>query len=160
MDNLKIGNIKISCLLYQKMIPQVVKKDKKVFTVYKHSKMLLNISGIKSIQELYTYQHGLKYQTFRIDNIMFSRKCQFNYNMNKLVQRVKMLYSHKYDVQFDEELQSAKGIYIIPKQKPGPSFVIYRTGSVTIMGAKHLHCKRDCEQMLKNIYVKNCLISK
>ncbi|MCH1611949.1 MAG: hypothetical protein L7S72_01510 [Flavobacteriales bacterium] len=142
------------------MIPQIVKKDKKVFTVYKHSKMLMNISGIKSIQELYIYQRRLKYQSFRIDNIMFSRKCQFNYDMNKLSQRAKMLYNHKYDVQYDEELQSAKGIYIIPKQKPGPSFVIYRTGSVTIMGAKHLHSKRYCEKMLKIIYDKSCLISK
>lgn len=160
MNRLEIGNIKISCLLDHEMIPQVVKRDKKVFTVYKHSKMLLNISGIKSIQELYIYQHGLKYQTFRIDNIMFSRKCRLNYDVNKLVQRVRMLYSHKYHVQYDEELQSAKGIYVIPKQKPGPSFVIYRTGSVTIMGAKNFHCKRDCEQMLKNIYDKSCLISK
>ncbi len=158
MNNLEIQNIKVSCLLEQEMEPQVIKRNNRVFTVYKHSKMLLNISGIKSVKELYIYKHQLKYKFFRIDNIMFTRKCKLNYDMKKLYHRAKMLYSHKYHIQFDEE--SAKAIYIIPKQKPGFSFNIHRTGSVTIMGAKHLHCKHDCEQILKNIYVQSCAILK
>ena len=160
MDCLKIVNIKVSCFFNEEMIPQVVKENGKVFTVYRHSKKLMNISGIKCVNELYKYQYSLKCHTFRIDNIMFARKCNLIYNMHKLCKRIKAMYGHKFNIHYDQELQSAKGIYIIPKQKPGFSLVCYRTGSSTIMGAKHLNSKRDCEEMLKNIYNKSCLILK
>jgi len=110
-------------------LPQIVKKwNGKSFTVYKHSKMLMNISGIKSSSELYQLKHSLNVKLFKIDNIMFSRKCNLNYDMNKLFQWCKTLFSHKYNIAYDEELQSAKGIYLVPKKKPGASFIIYRTG--------------------------------
>ena len=158
MNSLKIVNIKVSCLFDHELRPQVVKQNGKVFTVYKHSKMLMNISGIKSAQELYKLQHRLQVKLFRIDNIMFTRKCYLNYNIKKLYQRALMLYKRKYHICYDSELQSAKGIYIIPKEKPGCSLIIYRTGSCTIMGAKNLHSKQECEEMLTSLYDSTCLM--
>ena len=53
MSKLKIVNIKISCFFDCEFLPQVVKQENGlVFTVYKHSKMRMNISGIKSVNEL------------------------------------------------------------------------------------------------------------
>ena len=60
MSKLKIVNIKISCFFDCELLPQVVKQENGlVFTVYKHSKMHMNISGIKSVNELYKFQQIL-----------------------------------------------------------------------------------------------------
>ena len=159
MSKLKIVNIKISCFFDCELLPQVVKQENGlVFTVYKHSKMHMNISGIKSVNELYKFQQILKCNKFRIDNIMFARKCKQNYNMQKLYKRIKLLYGHKYNIQYDQENQITKGIHVRPIHKPGFSLLIFHTGSCTVMGAKCIQDQRVCEQMLNDIFVESCLM--
>ena len=180
---LRIVCMKVSFFMSRDLKPQIgtffgrrrgrkkrLRKKRKglTITVYPHNKRLLNITGIKDLdhynqarrfaQKYYSIMNNSVVIRERIDNIMFTRKMFNNYDMSSMVNVCVKLFSHTHHVQYDDERTTSKGIFLKPKIKPNcGSFNLYRTGSVTIMGAKQMSDIYQCQLMLDKIY-QNCKV--
>ena len=169
---LKIVCMKVSFFMSQDLKPQIGTHFSRrgiTITVYKHNKRLLNITGIKDQDHfkqtqkfVQAYYHSVNNNVVigeRIDNIMFSRKMFNNYDMPSILNVCRKLFSHSHYVEYDDELLTSKGIFLKPRRKPNCSFILYRTGSSTILGAKQISDIHLCQSMLDRIY-QNCYLKR
>lgn len=169
---LKIVCMKVSFFMSQDLNPQIGTHFDHMgitITVYKHNKRLLNITGIrdqdhlrqtrKFVQEYYYSVNNSMVIGERIDNIMFSRKMFNNYDMPSILNICRKLFAQSHYVEYDDELLTSKGIFLKPRIKPNCSFILYRTGSVTILGGKQISDIHLCQLMLDRIY-QNCYLKK
>lgn len=184
---LKIVSMKVSFFMSRDLKPQIgtffgrrvikrkiwvrLRKKRKgiTITVYKHNRRLLNISGIRNLNHLeqtrkfvQEYYHSVNNSApigERIDNIMFSRKMFNNYDMPSILNVCRKLFSHSHHIQYDDQLLTSKGIFLKPRVKPNCSFILFRTGSSTIMGAKQISEIHQCQLMLDRIY-QDCYLVK
>lgn len=126
-------------------------------TIYGHSPLLLNISGIKSldqvniIKELIEKLYIVKCLDVRIDNVFVSHKNNLNLDV------VKMYYFLRDDPHFhvDYNIELFPGLYLRPKQKDYPTIVIFRTGSYQIMGKSMVYIEDSIKFVKKLIIMFN-----
>lgn len=159
---LKIGNIKCSFTT-----PKLLVKDEFYIDCFKISifKSCINVAknrtkingtGIRSFAEIDVLKTIIedKYQcqvtSVDIDSIFLSRKLSLKFKIRELLERCERFKStHRVD--YNPELFS--GIYLISRIKSKkPSYNLFVTGSVTIMGAKCLADIYEAQNTLNYIY--------
>ena len=123
------------------------------FTIYRYTPKLINITGVKSAEEI-EQQKTLMEEMFkqkvlqvRIDNTFFSKKDYKNIDMLTLYKYVKE--NKDYFVNYNIELFA--GMYLHPINKLYPTILVFRTGSYILMGGKSLKLLYESEQFVKDL---------
>jgi TATA-box binding protein (TBP) (component of TFIID and TFIIIB) len=158
---MKLKNIKVSLLFKNDIVKnqnkQIIWKNENfIFTIYKCNQKLVNVTGLKSAEEI-EQQKSVIEEMFqqnvlkvRIDNTFFSKKDYTNIDMSSLYKHLKE--NKDYFVSYNIELFA--GIYLQPKDKLYPTMIIFRTGSYTIMGGKSVKIIYECEQFVQHLIEK------
>ena len=158
---MKLNNIKASFIFENSVVKnqnkQVIWKNGNfTFTIYKHSQHLVNVTGLKSAEEIEQQKSVIeemfqqKVKKVRIDNVFFSKKDYKNIDMCTLYNDLKE--NKDYFVSYNIEV--FPGMYLHPKDKQYPTMIIFRTGSFTIMGGKSVKSVYECEIFLKTLIQK------
>ena len=160
---MSIKNIKASFILKDKVDTSgIFKQNNVVYTIYPHVKKLVNVTGLKSFEQLEIakkiVESKLKQKVVkvRIDNTFFSKK---NYKNVDLVKLYKFMQNNPlFHVDYNIELFA--GMYLKPKTSEYPTILFFRTGSYTIMGAKKKDILIECQTFVNNIIImfnKHCI---
>ena len=158
---MKLNNIKASFIFENNLIQHenkqlIWKNGNFTFTIYKHSQQLVNITGLKSAEEIEQQKSVIeemfqqKVKKVRIDNTFFSKKDYKNIDIPSLYKHLKE--NKDYFVSYNIEVFA--GMYLHPKDKQYPTMIIFRTGSYTMMGGKSLKIVYECEIFLKTLIQK------
>ena len=132
---MSIKNIKASFILEEKVATPsrnfILKRDNVVYTIYPHLRNLVNVTGIKSFQQLEKAKNIIesklkqKVVNVRIDNTFFSKK---NYENVDMVKVYKFMQNNPlFHVDYNIELFA--GMYLKPKTSDYPTILFFRTGS-------------------------------
>ena len=132
---MSIKNIKASFILEEEVATPsrncIFKRDNVVYTIYPHLRNLVNVSGIKSFQQLEKAKKIIesrlkqKVVNVRIDNTFFSKK---NYKNVDMVKVYKFMQNNSlFHVDYNVELFA--GMYLKPKSSDYPTILFFRTGS-------------------------------
>ena len=147
-QRLKLYNIKLS-ICYKKiqhqLTPGIYKIDNFYCTIYKtcQRRRLINVTGISHFHQIehvkckIETEFNLTICHVKIDNMFLARKCFLNFNIAKLISTCERLFKPTHFIIYDVLL--FRGVYILPRHKQDPSFIVFRTGSLT------LHCKRPSD---------------
>ena len=144
LARLEIKNIKISLILHEELkdLPnqKIIKHNNAVITFYPSNKRIINVTKLKTLNELYQIQNeiqslfNVKVKKLKIDAIMLSRRV-----MNKRFSLKKMLktlekYKDLFKCDYHPELFHSPWF----KSRDGKhgSFNVFTTGSSTVMGVK------------------------
>jgi len=158
---MNLNNIKASFIFEKNVIKnknkQVIWKNGNItFTIYKHTQQLVNVTGLKSAEEI-EQQKNLMEEMFqqrvlkvRVDNIFFSKKDYKNIDMCSIYNDLK----DNKDYFIDYNIEVFAGMYLHPKDKSYPTMIVFRTGSYTIMGGKSVKIVYECELFLKTLINK------
>ena len=167
---MKLRNIKASFILEEKVCKQkqginyVYKHLGFTFTIYNHSPYFVNVTGIKSFEQLKLAREIIELEIkitvkkVRIDNTFFSKKNYRNVDLRRVYKF--MQKSRKFHVEYNVELFA--GMYLKPKQKYYPTILFFRTGSYTMMGGKKMEILKECETIVNNLienFDKNYLLN-
>ena len=147
---MKVNNIKCSVHSSKSIFEGKLKKNKKYKTllgratliVYGHSPFLINITGLKKMDEIGTtlkniqVVYNVKCSDVHIDNIFYSHKDDRNIDMNALYYYLRDKHKDEYCIDYNIEL--FPGLYMKTKIKGLPTLILFRTGSYTIMGCKSI----------------------
>ena len=161
---MELKNLKASFIFSKDLINKeshsikkdIFKIDNATFTIYKHTPTLLNVTGIKSLDELKKYKKILEKKYIqsavkvRIDNTFFSKKNCKNIDLDKIYTHMKNYRG--YDVIFNREI--FPGMHMIPKPRTYPTILLFRTGSYTLMGGKSLDAIFESERFVKSLIEK------
>ena len=126
------------------------------FTIYHHAPYLVNVTGVKSLEQLTLAQEiiekKLKQQVnnVRIDNTFFSQKNFANVDLNQVYAFMKN--SDTFNVEYHIELFA--GMYFHPKKEHYPTILFFRTGSYTMMGGRKKNILKECEEFVINLIKK------
>ena len=154
LPRLEIRNIKISIFIKDKLnmsLPRITEYENMIFTIYPHSRKLINVTNLKSIKQLedikkvISSQFNVRVDIVRIDSMMLSRKVE-----NRLFsfkETLKSITNQDFKTDNDQELFHAPWV----KSKYG-SFNLFSNGSVTCMGVKSLEGLLKIESFLNMIY--------
>ena len=136
-----IKNIKASFILKDKVDTpsknRIFKQDNVIYTIYPHFQNLINVTGIKSFQQLEKAKKIIESKfekrvvKVRIDSIFFSKKNYKNVDMPKVYKF--MQNSQLFHADYNTELFA--GMFLKPKTSDYPTILFFRTGSYTMMGA-------------------------
>ena len=151
---MSIKNIKASFILEEKVDTSgTFKQNNVVYTIYPHVKNLVNVTGIKSFEQLEIVKKILesklkqKVVNVRIDNTFFSKK---NYKNVDMVKVYKFMQNNSlFHVDYNIELFA--GMYLKPKTSVYPTILFFRTGSYTMMGAKKKDILMECQTFANNL---------
>ena len=160
---MSIKNIKASFILEEKVDTSgTFKQNNVVYTIYPHVKNLVNVTGIKSFEQLEIVKKILesklkqKVVNVRIDNTFFSKK---NYKNVDMVKVYKFMQNNSlFHVDYNIELFA--GMYLKPKTSVYPTILFFRTGSYTMMGAKKKDVLMECHTFVNNLILmfnKHCI---
>ena len=133
------------------------KRNTATMTIYKHRTTLINVTGIKSMEEIATYRHMLEEEfkqpiiEERIDSMFFSHRDNIKIDLHKIYYWLKETRKD-YLVDFNEE--TFHGMYLKPKDRCFPTIILFRTGSFTLMGGKSLHLVYKSEDFVKDIIMQ------
>ena len=129
------------------------KNGNHTFTIYRHNPKLINVTGLKSAEEI-EQQKCLMEEKFkqevmkvRIDNTFFSKKDYKNIDMVALYHTMKE--NKDYYVNYHVELFA--GMYLHPNNKLFPTILVFRTGSYTLMGGKSLEVVKESQQFIQDL---------
>jgi TATA-box binding protein (TBP) (component of TFIID and TFIIIB) len=158
---MKLNNVKASFIFENNVVKdqnkQVIWKNGNfTFTIYKHSQQLVNITGLKSAEEIEQQKSLIeelfqqKVKKVRIDNVFFSKKDYKNIDMPSLYKHLKE--NKDYFVSYNIEVFA--GMYLHPKDKQYPTMIVFRTGSYTMMGGKSLKVVYESELFLNTLIEK------
>ena len=158
---MKLNNIKVSFIFENNVVKDqnkliIWKNGNFTFTIYKHNRKLVNVTGLKSAEEIEQQKKLIeemfqqKVKKERIDNTFFSKKDFTNIDMPSLYKHLKE--NKDYFVSYNIEL--FPGMYLHPKDKQYPTMILFRTGSYTMMGGKSLKIVYECEIFLKTLIQK------
>ena len=158
---MKLKNIKVSLLFKNDIVKnqnkQIIWKNGDfIFTIYKCNQKLVNVTGLKSAEEIEQQKSVIeemfqqKVKKVRIDNTFFSKKDYKNIDMPSLYKHLKE--NKNYFVSYNIEVFA--GMYLHPKDKQYPTMIIFRTGSYTIMGGKSFKRIYECEQFVQHLIEK------
>jgi TATA-box binding protein (TBP) (component of TFIID and TFIIIB) len=156
--SMKLRNLKASFIFKQKVfgtskMNTIVKVDNFTFTIYHYSTYLVNVTGVKSLEQLKFTQkiieEKLQQQVVevRIDNTFFSKKDYRNINMDSVYKFMKL----NEDFHVDYNIELFAGMYFHPKLKDYPTILFFRTGSYTMMGGKSILCECECATFIKKL---------
>ena len=166
---MELRNIKASFILEEKCstnrkgINYIFKHEGITFTIYNHSPYLVNVTGIKSFEqlklarEIIELEIKINVKKVRIDNTFFSKKNYRNVDLRRVYKF--MQKSRKFHVEYNVELFA--GMYLKPKQKYYPTILFFRTGSYTMMGGKKMEILKECETIVNKLienFDKNLII--
>ena len=158
---MKLNNIKVSFIFENNVVKDqnkliIWKNGNFTFTIYKHNRKLVNVTGLKSAEEIEQQKKLIeemfqqKVKKERIDNTFFSKKYYKNIDMPSLYKHLKE--NKDYCVSYTIEVFA--GMYLHPKDKQYPTMIIFRTGSYTMMGGKSLKIVYECEIFLRTLIQK------
>jgi TATA-box binding protein (TBP) (component of TFIID and TFIIIB) len=158
---MKLNNIKVSFIFENNVVKdqnkQIIWKNGNfTFTIYKHNRKLVNVTGLKSAEEIEQQKKLIeemfqqKVKKERIDNTFFSKKDYKNIDMPSLYKHLKE--NKDYFVSYNIEL--FPGMYLHPKDKQYPTMILFRTGSYTMMGGKSIKVVYESELFLKTLIEK------
>ena len=147
---MKVNNIKCSVHSSKSIFEGKLHKNKKYSTsfgnatliVYGHSPLLINITGLKSMEAVDTtrkyieFVYNVKCSDVKVDNIFYSHKDCCNIDMNALYYHLRQHHTDNYVIDYNIEL--FPGLYMKSKIKGLPTLILFRTGSYTIMGCKSI----------------------
>ena len=160
---MSIKNIKASFILEDKVdMSGIFKQNNVVYTIYPHVKTLVNVTGLKSFEQLEISKKIIesklkqKVVNVRIDNTFFSKK---NYKNVDMVKVYKFMQNNSlFHVDYNIELFA--GMYLKPKTSVYPTILFFRTGSYTIMGAKKKDILIECQTFVNKLIImfnKHCI---
>ena len=154
MLNIKASFIAASNLLDEK--PSEVfhrfKEGDVKFTIYRHKLNLLNVTGIKSSNELLRYKAMMQKRfnqelKVKIDCIFFSKKDTKIVDL--MAMHTYLRENSEYFVNYNVEL--FPGMFLQPWDKKLPTILVFRTGSYTIMGGKSMEGIVKSEVFVKKL---------
>ena len=126
------------------------------FTIYLHSPCLVNVTGVKSLDQLTLAQEivegKLQQQVdhVRIDNTFYAQKNFANIDLNKVYAFMKN--SDTFFIDYHIELFA--GMYFHPKKEHYPTILFFRTGSYTMMGGTEEDILKECELLVISLIKK------
>ena len=130
----------------------------KSITIYGHSPLMINITGIKSWSDMKTTktmiekEYQVKVLQIRVDNVFLSHKGRKNIDLNKIYYHVRDNLREKYFVDYNVELYP--GMYLKPKLYGYPTIILFRTGSYQIMGGKSVDKIVESKHFVKELISK------
>merc|ERR1712243_154784 len=126
------------------------------FTIYLHSPCLVNVTGVKSLDQLTLAQEivegKLQQQVdhVRIDNTFYAQKNFANIDLNKVYASMK-----NSDTFFEDyHIELFAGMYFHPKKEHYPTILFFRTGSYTMMGRTKPNILKECEMFVISLIKK------
>ena len=134
----------------------ILRHEEFTFTIYHHSPYLINVTGLKSFEELQEAQkiaEGIFHQQVskvRIDNTFYSQKNFANVDLNHVYAFMKN--SDIFYVDYNIELFA--GMYMKPKKENYPTILFFRTGSYTMMGGRKENILNECEVFVNSLIEK------
>lgn len=163
---MQLRNIKASFIFIKDLMKKESHCCKKInfkinnasFTIYKHTPSLLNVTGVKSMKQLVKYKTIMEdyYKQpivkVRIDNTFFSKKDNKNIDIAKIYTYLKLNYALCYDVSYNQELFC--GMFVKPKDRTYPTFILFRTASYTMMGGRSADTISDTKQFVISLIEK------
>ena len=161
---MELKNLKASFIFSKDLINKeshsikkdIFKIDNATFTIYKHTPTLVNVTGIRSLDELkkcikiIEKKYNQSTIKVRIDNTFFSKKNLKNIDLERVYTHMKKFRG--YNVNFNREL--FPGMYMIPKPRTYPTILLFTTGSYTLMGGKSLDAIFESEKFVKSLIDK------
>ena len=158
---MELKNIKVRFIFKDDIITKankqiIWKNGKSTFSIYKDATKFINVTGLKSLQEIKQQKLAMedrfkqKIIDVKIDNIFFSKKDDKNINMHSLYNYLKGVKN--YFCNYNIELFS--GMYLHPLNKLYPTILLFRTGSYTLMGGKSLKVIYESEHFVKHLIDK------
>ena len=143
---MRICNIKISVYFESDLLPMKKTNEKNIFklkswiiTIYLHSTKHVNVTGIKSREEIAQViqalekEYGVKSLNHKIDSAMISHKDKKRLGIEgirKALQPVSTLYH------MDYEPEIFSGIFLKPTNRQYPTINLFFTGSYQLLGGK------------------------
>ena len=145
---MKVNNIKCSLQSSKPIFDGELQRNKKfkshfgntLLTIYAHSPLLINLTGLKTIEEIHSIRKyielvfDVKCSDVRIDNIFYSHKDYRNIDMSALYYYLRDKHKDEYCIDYNIEL--FPGLYMKTKIKGLPTLILFRTGSYTILESK------------------------
>ena len=126
------------------------------FTIYHHAPCLVNVTGVKSLDQLTLAQETIEQKlqqqvdTIRIDNAFYSQKNFANVDLKQVYAFMKN--SDMFIVDYHIELFA--GMYFHPKKERYPTILFFRTGSYTMMGGTEQNILKECEKLVISLIEK------
>ena len=161
---MKVNNIKCSLQSSKPIFDGELQRNKKfkshfgntLLTIYAHSPLLINLTGLKTIEEIHSIRKyielvfDVKCSDVRIDNIFYSHKDYRNIDMSALYYYLRDKHKDEYCIDYNIEL--FPGLYMKTKIKGLPTLILFRTGSYTIMGCKSIETLIKYKTFVNNIF--------
>ena len=153
---MKLCNLKASFIFKKpvgtskKVNNYIIRHAPFTFTIYHHAPYLVNVTGVKSLEQLTLakeiIEKKLKQQVnnVRIDNTFFAQKNFANVDLKQVYAFLKN--SDTFYVEYNIELFA--GIYFHPKKENYPTILFFRTGSYTMMGGREENILKECEEFV------------
>ena len=132
-----------------------------IITIYPHSKKLINVTNLKTIEELYRIEKFVKNfykvipKAVRIDSIMLSRQVKDKQFSHEKILETLEKYKNIYKRDYEPELFHAP--WFKSSGKHG-SFNLFTTGSCTVMGAKSIEDIKLIEKILDEAFCDEHLL--
>ena len=126
------------------------------FTIYHHAPCLVNVTGVKSLDQLTLAQETIEQKlqqqvdTIRIDNAFYSQKNFANVDLKQVYDFMKN--SDMFIVDYHIELFA--GMYFHPKKERYPTILFFRTGSYTMNGGTEQNILKECEKLVISLIEK------
>lgn len=155
---MKIKNIKVRFIfekdVIEKPIRQVIwRNGKSTFSIYKDSRKFINVTGLKSLQEIKQQKLAMEKLfkqniiSVKIDNIFYSKKDSKNVDMGSLYNYLK----GRKDYFCNYNIELFAGMYLHPSNKVYPTILLFRTGSYTFMGGKSMKLILESENFVQDL---------
>ena len=155
---MKIKNIKVRFIFEKDVIvkpkKQIIWRDgKSTFSIYKDSRKFINVTGLKSVQEIkqqkLTMEKLFKQNiiSVKIDNIFYSKKDNKNIDMHLLYNYLK----ERQDYFCNYNIELFAGMYLHSSNRNYPTILLFRTGSYTFMGGKSMKLILESEKFVQDI---------
>lgn len=126
-------------------------------TIYKHKTNLINVTGIKSLEEVTTYRQLLEEEfkqpviEERIDSMFFTHRNNIKIDLHQIYNWMR---EHRKDYLVDFNEETFHGMYLKPRDRRFPTIILFRTATYSLMGGKSLHLAYQSEDFVKDIVMK------
>ena len=159
---MKLCNLKASFIFKkpietsQKVNNYIIRHAPFTFTIYHHSPCLVNVTGVKNLDQLTLPQEIIEGKlqqqvvNVRVDNTFFAQKNFANVDLKQVYAFMKN--SDTFNVEYHIELFA--GMYFHPKREGYPTILFFRTGSYTMMGGTEENILKDCEEFVMSLIKK------
>ena len=129
------------------------RNGKSTFSIYRNSTKFINVTGIKSLQEIKQQKLAMEKLfkqdiiSVKIDNIFYSKKDSKNVDMGSLYNYLK----GRQDYFCNYNIELFAGMYLHPSNKVYPTILLFRTASYTLMGCKSMKLILESENFVQDL---------